>query len=457
MKRLDMFPFNPSLQIDKYEGFKTNVGGFITSIIAIGIILSCFAFSRELFNRTNPFILDSLNFDPAPSLSKSSLSFFFAPMLIGGFTIPESEKLLNMYLEMVSTDNTLKDEDLTVFVRFPISKCLNSKLFNDTSKNISSFMIGDINNYYCESSEDYSDLRELYGSLGNPKFTVWNLMVEACVNSTLNDFSCKSNDEIKLALNAFYFHLGITNILIDSFDYSLPLKPTFYSRLMRVSGFNYRNDIIYHTPITYSTDSGFILEDISSLSSFQISRVESDSLYSEQPANILKITLTIENLRLKILRSYTKVQTITASIGGFAKFVVIVLGYINKRINEFYFYKYMARTSAPLQTKLYCQTMNIDLVKKTVPVLEDNSTIRIKELTQIAKSTIVSKPQDLALLNNYSPKLNLKFSDVCSFIVYCNLSKHKSKLSLIKEAFNNYFTIENVILSASRVTEILGR
>lgn len=452
MKQLDLFSFSPSLQVCKDEGFKTNIGGVITSVISVGFLLSCFAFSRELFEKSNPFILNSLNFDATPALSKDSISFFFAPMLMGGFTIPESDKLLKMYLVMIQTDNSLQDKNLSIFTQFRLKKCLDSKQFNNTSMNTSSFLIGDINNYYCVYPNDYEGLLDMYGSFGNPKFTIWNIKVEACTNSTENSFGCKPMEEIKTALSMFYVHFGIRNVLIDSFDYSNPLKPTFYSKLLRVSSFNSRIDTVFITPITYTTDSGFILEDSSSLESFQISRVESDSLYSDSPTSIMGIILTIENLKLKIFRGYTKVQAVAASIGGFAKFLILVLGYISKRINEMYFYKYMHQVSLPIQSKISLNLeggFEMDFPKKQSQVIEDTSIRRIKEL--VSEST---KNTNKSFVNNYVvANTNLKVKDICSFLTYCHVVSQKSRLQHIKEAFNFYYTIENVILSASKNIE----
>lgn len=451
MQSFDFYPYLPQLQVNGSEGYKTKVGGAITLTIAIGIILSCIAFCRELFEKTNPIVLNSINFDEGPTLSKDSIALFMAPLLPGAVAIPDAETYFKFTVEMSDTDAVNSTRPSVIMSSFDLQRCPQTTMYAQKEL-YTQYLFQDFDYYYCLNPGTEDRLLNLYGSFGNLKFVLWNLIVSPCTNTTENSNSCKPIEEISSALQLFYIHLEIKNMLVDSFDLETPLKPIFSSRLMRVSSFNSRDDILYFTPISYATDNGFILEDKSLIEGFEITQTQTDSQYvSAQNLNdsyMLKIKITLENQKILFLRGYIKIQTIAANIGGLAKFLILVLGFVNNRYNHTFFLKHIhykvlkpAENSIPLQD-------HSELLKVEFPKASASNNKDYNSSPQLGFGISNHDRSQGITLNNFlakdSHQIKLTFMEVLGYLVGLR-SKNPSFLQKVNEKFNQHFKIESLI------------
>lgn len=451
MQNVDFYPYSPTLQVNSSDGYKTRVGGVITMMIALGILLSAIAFCRELFEKSNPFVLSSINFDQGPTLKKDSISLFVAPLLPGGLIIPEVETYFKFTVEMSNTDAGNSTRPGNIMSYFELQRCPQTVMYANKDM-YAPYLFQSFDYYYCLDPGSEDRLLDLYGSYGNLKFILWNLVLSPCVNTTENNNSCKSIEQIRDKLPLFYVHLEITNMLVDSFDLLNPLKPIFTSHLMRASSFNSRDEIIYFTTIFYNTDMGFILEDKSEIKGFEISRTETDSLYVDaenlKDSYMVKIKITLLNQKLIYVRGYIKIQTIAANIGGLAKFLILVLGYLNSKYNNVFFLRYIYMKSLKHQTKTEpsiaekSELHRIDMPKTNTNILRDSST-----LPHLVPGYFNSeKPSNL--LNNYilrdSLVDKLSFCEIIKYMIGINRLK-PTVLQKVSSCFNYYFTVEGLL------------
>lgn len=394
MRKLDAFPFTPTLHINSHFGFQTAFGGIISILLGIVTVLASAAFSVDVFTKTNPIVLSSDNVIQHPTIDKTLFKVFAAPTLPGGVPILELEKYLNFRIQMSDSDGLDKTRNMTTFFTyFNLDKCQDSPVLQDSELNLNNSLNAPLDNYYCLSGED-SRLLDLYGSFGSNKFVMWKLIVETCQNSTLNNYSCKTPDQIKSKLGRFFIHFGLSTMYVDSNDYDNPLKRNFFTRIMRVSVFNYRNDIIFNRIVDYTTDSGFLLESKSTKHGILISRLESDSLFNEKLGPILDIMLTLDNIKQNYNRSYIKIQTVAANIGGMIKFLTVILSFINSKWGEIMFLKYLntklqtnvSKTSITVSANNYLNNRNHNVLP--LNQAKNSSPPTIKEADVDAKANL---------------------------------------------------------------------
>lgn len=356
MRKLDLFPFQPILHVDTNCGFMTSFGGGITILLGVTTILAIIEFSKDVFQKNEPFVISSDNVEFFPHFPKEHFQAFISPQMAGGIYIPESDRYVNVRVQIADSDFTDKTRNsTTIFTYFDLVKCNETSMLNNSDYNFGNLITSNLDGYYCLPGTD-SRLLDLQGTFGSSKFVIWKFIVESCTNSTLNNFKCKTPEDIKLKLAKFYIHFGLSTFYVDTNDYNSPLKKSFLSRFMRVSTFNYRNDVIFSRLVDYITDSGFILEDKSSVQGTVISRIESDSLYNEKLGPILDIMLTLDAIKQTYMRSYIKIQAVAANIGGIIKFFTLILSFVNRKWGEVMFLKYiggLVKVKIPTDSKTF--------------------------------------------------------------------------------------------------------
>lgn len=460
MKSIDLYPYLPEFQINGTNGYKTRVGGLITSLITVGVTLASIAFCREIFEKANPIVMNSINYEEMPTIEKGAISLFLAPLLPAGLLIKEANRYFKYTLNMANSDSQNTTRPPVLLTDFNLEPCNNTSLY--TQKDVfRSFLYSEMDYYHCLAAGDIENLEDLAGSYGGVKLVNWNIIVSPCVNTTDNNNFCKSEEEITQILKIFYVHFIIADTLVDSMNLETPLRSIYTSRLMRTSSFNSRDDVIFLTPISYTTDTGFILEDKTEQTGYQISRKETDSLYVNNvnflSSYMLKVKLTLEKQKIIYKRSYVKIQTIAANIGGLAKFLILVLSYIAIKYNHINFLKYLSNQvmkPSTLQSKraIGAKLNVVDPLKNNfVPdskgVICSNKVagnsayeMMIKHTTQINSPITINQLTDT----------RLKCSDYIRFIIGCS-GRLPSVLISLNNHFNFHFKIEklfNLLLQA---------
>ena len=110
MKYLEIDPIIINPSINNKSVYKTNFGGFLTSIQWLLVVLFIVAFGRDLFEKNNPNVILSDKYNGNPFLAKDDINIAIAPMWSGGGTIKILTNTLNYFLNQQKLILKIKTE-----------------------------------------------------------------------------------------------------------------------------------------------------------------------------------------------------------------------------------------------------------------------------------------------------------------------------------------------------------
>ncbi len=215
-KRFDIFGIHPLFTIRGKSTFQTQIGSFITFICIFLIIIYISYFLYEMINHVSPNLNSTILYDETPpevKLMKNNFSFVFGLQTKDYINyIDESIYKVNGF-QTISKLNEKGNYDL-INQPLKIIKC------NEYQFNIApgQFKKLPLQNLYCLDSNI---------NLKGENMRDWNyirLNFSKCENSTKNENSCKSNNEINEYLNGGYIGLFILDNIFEPGKYLKPYR-----------------------------------------------------------------------------------------------------------------------------------------------------------------------------------------------------------------------------------------
>jgi hypothetical protein len=177
----------------------------------------------------------------------------------------------------------------------------------------------------------------------NYKGNYINFYTMRCVNSTLNNNRCKSAKEIDdyLLKSQMYLRYNIPIYSINHFNISDPIfKGWAVSQDAVITNLFYNRKILFKLT-NYTTDYGSVLQETETVSAYGIDPIRSKiEILAKAPSTINPNTLGMHSFQPitesfdNYNRSYMKLQTIVAYIGGIIKFVFTIAQIISKYVTS---------------------------------------------------------------------------------------------------------------------------
>jgi hypothetical protein len=169
----------------------------------------------------------------------------------------------------------------------------------------------------------------------------FNLYVSECNNSTLNNNSCYPREIIKdyVSTSNIYFSYYFPDFKVDHYNTTSPLKETFTwieKKIYHDMFYGYNENF---KVVNYTSDEGTVMQDLKSWTLF--GRDESSSVDIA-----LKSTVTVPNtlsvFTLSLVsgkvdyykRTYPKIQSVVANIGGVLKFIMTISSFLSQYISS---------------------------------------------------------------------------------------------------------------------------
>jgi hypothetical protein len=326
LSSLDFISPVPSFKINKKNRLKNILSG-VFSLIAFLLILSITIFlAHQMFTRSNSTVI--LNSIP-DQFQKQNLSNF--PFMIGlinnlGQNIQEDESVYYIKSEAWEIYNNNTNEVVQQIVKralLKLEKCDINKHFGKYKDFFQNTPF--INYYYCP------ELNKNNLTIFRPFSTNSNFLVHAigkCVNTTSEGKICKDQKTIENILSNTFISHKYLEYSVDHKNISDPGSLTLRSDLLPASSslftrywYNYKN-------IEYFSDLGYIFEDYSIKNYFQVSRpIQTVSLLTQNTlyaGTFVNIFLSMDHEYHRYQRSFMKLQSLVASIGGLIKGLWII-------------------------------------------------------------------------------------------------------------------------------------
>lgn len=461
MRRIDFIPYNPTLSIEGYDGFKTIFGGILSIFVALSTILSIAAFSKDMIFKLNPSVISSEVYQENPSLQRSDLNIAFGIGLVGGVDFPDINRYLKFRFGIVDVDGS-RINNTILYKFYNSTQCISTDLFKLNKFNITNNLSMFKQLYYClpDTVSNY----DIEGTYGNGKLIAYDIRLEYCSNQTLSstDLPCVSMQQIQKFLPAFFINIVGNSYIFNPSNYDNPISPNLYSYTSRISALASRQITMYYKLIDFVSDEGFILESRQQQKSFFFDNLESDSVSDSNPAYILRTIITVKSVKVLILRTYTKIQKVASDVGGVIKFIMTVASFLNhlygkskfmsyiiRRIDsqlsyspESLFFKTRQTNSVKFQSELEVKP---SLIFKLNPEALENSNIGLEEPT---RNKLLCK-KNLILLSVIAKKSNFKLFEYLCFLLKVQPKTPKSRLEKVKKYLTSFFSLESIIDSIS--------
>ena len=147
---------------------------------------------------------------------------------------------------------------------------------------------------------------------------------EKCVNSTENNFTCESLDEIDNTLNGGYIELFITDTTIIPNDYKKPIKTFGRNIFNSLNGKDYSEFWLYLKRMDVITDNGLIFHNYNKKYTIAFDRFNFLK-YTSKDNIFLQIAFKLATTREVYHRSYKKIQEICADLSGLSNGLIVFL------------------------------------------------------------------------------------------------------------------------------------
>lgn len=197
----------------------------------------------------------------------------------------------------------------------------------------------DYESHICLKNDKYS--LNITEDPANDEEIYFNLYISECTNSTLNNDTCHSKENIKEYLTTanIYFRYYFPDFKIDHYNKKSPLQETYVKRENKI-----HNDMFYlynenKKLVKYTSDQGLVFVEINNFFIFgkdESSSVDISLKSSSSVANALSVyTISIVPGKVDYYRrNYAKIQSVIASIGGKMKFIMTIEDFLNKYISS---------------------------------------------------------------------------------------------------------------------------
>ena len=259
-KKIGFF-FNKSENIGSFFGlFLTMVYIFISLILFIYQIV-------KVIERKEFKVYDTTVYSqeiPSITVDINNLYFSFAlehPKTVDRF-IDET-----IYTAKLAFIEQIKKNDKYVKVQtkyLDIEKC-KVENFGKNYQNL--FVKDELNNSYCIKDLNYN--LTLAGNYKNEKIAYMRIKIYPCVNSTENNYTCKSQEDIDYYMSSGYFSIILKDIGLNPSNYSFPIVPTLQDIYTTIDKSLYKKYILNFGVTEIHTDTGLINNNIKILKYLQ--------------------------------------------------------------------------------------------------------------------------------------------------------------------------------------------
>ena len=343
IKEIDFLSQKVSLTINNNgdKSYKTFFGGII-SFLTFFISIICGAyFIIRLFHRRDMTVIYSTEMNPFVNITNShQLPFLLRLSDTNSLPYENDEKMYYITSSVWfggSNDTSLIGTASQYSQKLKISKCdLNVHFTKEYRKYFENFQ--NLSTYYCIEPRNYS--QTIYGLYGNSyPFSYYSFTLRYCLNTTENNNSCYSINNIKEYIRSPYLDVIFIDYNIDSLNQNEVKKMELRKERYELSILLYKRIWLYFENIKYITDNGYIFTSEQNENFFKYHSVRIDPSLLEGEKTYFATLSLLNSINSSIYnKEYTKFQDYIAIIGGLVKVVNLlgsIINYFNS-INTYY-------------------------------------------------------------------------------------------------------------------------
>ena len=304
------------------------------------IIISLLLFINQIIlilNRGELKVYDTTMYaQEMPSIEIDSNNFYFA----FGLEDPKtSDRFIDdsiyvpkiMYIDKVKVNDELKTVDQKV-LEFEKCKVEN---FGENFQNL--FIKNELNSSYC--LKKFNKSLTFAGGYKYERMSYIRIRIYPCVNTTENNNSCRSQEDIDYYMSAGYFSIIFKDFGLNPTNYSFPVLPTLQDLYTTIDKRLIKNYILNFGVTEVHTDTGLFMEQLNvdkylmfrkELQTFSFR--EEEQYYSGK--SVILVQIKLDDTLVVQKRVYTKFSEIFSRIGGYMQLMNTVFLLLTSIINR---------------------------------------------------------------------------------------------------------------------------
>ncbi|CAD8065036.1 unnamed protein product [Paramecium sonneborni] len=335
IRNCDHFGAQIKLNLHHKESYKSLLGGIITIIIAIAILMVFVRGTISLYKRENYAIQTSklLNLDPPiAKLSSNNFMLGFSVDLQLQFKKPIFKVLYSQQTQIINTDGTKIKNGTSLQ---PLEKCTIDHFSHlDQTNSYNQLIQEQISKYFC-LPKNYSIIQQ--GTYQSNLFQFGKILLMSCIDEP----DCVNSEEA-LSFGLQDSILKISTLILNTLvnlNQEESIQKYIYT------------DFYVETSFSKTTTTDIYLEKLNvNIEDSPISilnKIEQDELFQIQDAKLSQITSNIQSnniisqfiIRLAqsetiYKKQYYKFDELISYVGGITKFIVLLFGYFITKYNK---------------------------------------------------------------------------------------------------------------------------
>ena len=334
----DMYGKATCFYFKNHDRVNSIFGTFLTIVYIIAFLILLIFYIIQTIQRKNLTVHDSTHYgQEMPLIELNSANFYFAfgledPQTSNRFIDDSIYTPKIVFVDKAKVNNEL----VTVYQKtLDYERCDVSK-FGDNYQHL--FIEGELSNSYCLKDFNYN--LTFAGGYKYERFSYIRIRIYPCVNSSENNNSCKSQDEIDYYMSSGYFSIILKDIGLNPSNYEVPLVPTLQDLYATIDKKIYKNYILNLGVTEIHTDKGLFSEEIDVKKYLQFRKEFQTFTFRDEEEyykgkSVIIVQFKLDDNIIVQTRSYTKLPEIFSIIGGYMQLMNTVFWLLSLIINKF--------------------------------------------------------------------------------------------------------------------------
>ena len=433
------FYYNNQEKISSYFGFILTLVYILASVILF-ILEIIKAFKRAelkvsdttIYSKEMPIIdvdMDKLYFAFGLEYPNSANRYIDEQIYTAKITFFDKQKIKGKFETIVQKD-------------LEFEKC-NVDNFGKDYQNL--FTKDELNNSYCLKNFNYT--LTFAGSYKYDRITYIRIVINPCVNSTKNNFSCKPQEVIDEQINSGYFSIVLKDFGLNPSNYTSPKIPTLQDLYTTIDRRLSKNYIVNFGLTEIHTDKGIVNNQINKERYLQFRKVFENFLIRKEKdfhsgKSVILVQLRLEDTLLIQKRSYTKITEVFSRIGGYMQLMNTVFLLATSIINRIYSEIKIINGIFNFNIKENKMILKLKSLKNPTPIINFSKNNKKKNFFS---SNIINNLSQFENQNRSNNNLIIKENSSNNNITFLNEYDKKKKNYSIKLNNNNknFITFDN--------------
>jgi hypothetical protein len=362
---LDLYGIEYKLRIQSQIKYKTLLGVFIGLLSILSIMCLSIYFSVEFINKNGMNVLYKKEEMMLPRNNITNFPFLFTLSDNSGKKIP-SEGIYSFEVLYFKFNNVKDEQNNSYLVSnvsiIPYKNCEKS----DFQGYESQFSNINPKDWFCIPPGKYNlTIFNKFSDLING-FSFLNINLQKCKNSTQNK-NCKTEEIINYTIANSKLTLTHLSHQINHYNYVTPNELNLEILSAPVSSSLTKKYFYYLQQTIYETDYGYIFQDRKTVNFMTFDNYIPDTDIGESKSltgksYIAQISIRNSKFISYYFRSYTKIQTLLANIGGIIKFVMLISEYFVIYFTHNFFLKNISNLIFEFNEKANQNDSNVGMV-----------------------------------------------------------------------------------------------